>query len=146
MRTILLLARRRPTGCGILKSLLTLLALLAVAPPTFAAVRYVDLNNPTPAAPYTDWATAATIIQDALDAAEAGDEIVVTNGVYDAGFIYANGMSRVALLSALTVRSVNGPAVTHIVGYQEPETTNGESAVRCAFLEKRSNSGRIVLR
>src|SRR5262245_57238998 len=47
-----------------------------------AAVLYVDLNSPTPMPPYTNWATASHVIQDAVDAAAPGDTVLVTNGVY----------------------------------------------------------------
>src|SRR6266496_530590 len=83
-----------------------------------ATTRYVDLNNPTPASPHTGWGTAATNIQDAVDAAADGDEIVVTNGVYAAGgrVVYGGMTNRVAINKAVTVRSVNGPLVTAIAG------------------------------
>src|SRR5262249_56660290 len=46
---------------------------------------YVDSNSQNPVVPYTNWATAARIIQDALDTAVAGDTVLVTNGIYETG-------------------------------------------------------------
>jgi len=96
----------------------------------------VDLNNPAPVSPYTNWLTAATNIQDAVDVAVAGDLIWVTNGVYrTGGRVLTGGLTnRVALTAAVTLQSVNGPGVTVIEGCQVPDTINGDAAVRCACL------------
>ena len=49
---------------------------------SFAATRYVNVSNATPAAPFTNWSLAATNIQIAIDAAASGDEILVAPGMY----------------------------------------------------------------
>lgn len=110
---------------------LTGLLLLLVALPAAATTRYVDVNNANPAPPHTTWASAATTIQDAVDAALAGDEILVTNGVYATGGRAVSGTmtNRVAVDKAVTIRSVNGPLVTIIQG--RVGTTD---AMRCSYL------------
>jgi len=70
----------------------------------------VDLNNPTPTSPYADWSTAATNIQDAIDIAVAGDEILVTNGVYGTGgrIVYDMITNRIAVTKPLLTHGVEG--------------------------------------
>jgi hypothetical protein len=80
-----------------------------------AEVHYVDVNSTNATPPYTNWTTAATNIQDAVDAAVADDEVVVTNGNY----------APIYVPRLLTVRSVNGPQFT---------TVNGGGSVRCVYL------------
>ncbi len=116
--------------------LLAATLLLAIAGSASAAVRYVDVNSARPMSPYTNWATAATIIQDAVDAAVAGDEIVVTNGIYAAGGRAVDGTltNRVAADRPLSLRSVNGPQVTIIRGNQIPFGYDGAAPIRCVYL------------
>ena len=96
-----------------------------------AATHYVDAASTNAVPPFTNWASAAAHIQDAVDAAAPGDEIVVTNGVYQTGATAIHGMSnRVAVTKPVTVRSVNGLTYTSIVGYGP----NGSTAIRCAYL------------
>jgi hypothetical protein len=101
------------------------LALQVVSCP--AAVLYVNLNNPSPVSPYASWSTAATNIQNAVDAANPGDQILVTNGVYQTGGrLTSDGMTnRVAVTKAVSLQSVNGSNVTSIDGGQ---------IMRCVYL------------
>ena len=78
-------------------------------------VRYVDVNNANPKPPYTNWAAAAANIQDAVNAAAAGDQIVVSNGIY----------APVEVDQPLVLRSANGPDLTVI---------NGLGAAGCLYL------------
>jgi hypothetical protein len=109
---------------------------LAIGAHCLAASHYVDLNSANPTPPYTNWATAATVIQDAVDAATAGDEVVVTDGLYATGGRPVGAdpqTNRVAVDKSLTLRSVNGPQVTIIQGHQ---ATNygGADSFRCVYL------------
>ena len=94
---------------------------------------YVARSNPTPVAPYLTWGTAATSIQDAVDAANVGSVILVSNGVYDTEARTAAGLSlsnRVVIHKPLIVQSVNGPAATTILG----KGPSGDDAIRCVWL------------
>jgi hypothetical protein len=102
-------------------------------------VHYAWAASPSPAPPYSSWATAAPTIQEAVDAATlSGALVLVTNGVYASGgrSVFGTMTNRVAVDRPLIVRSVNGPAVTIIQGYSLPGSTNGDGAVRCAYLSK----------
>ncbi len=94
----------------------------------WAADFYVWRDNPNPEHPYTNWSTAATAIQDAVDEAGAGDTVWVTNGVYDTGgrpyATYAL-TNRVYLSGNITLASMNGPEVTIIRGSADPVGANG---------------------
>jgi hypothetical protein len=111
-----------------------------------ATTYYVNQNNPNPVLPFTTWATAATNIQNAASKANGGDTILVTNGIYQYGGLSLDGLNRVYVENNnVTVQSVNGPAVTTIVGYQLPGTTNGANAVRCVYLSSGSTLSGFTL-
>ena len=89
---------------------------------------YVSLNSTNHVAPYSNWARAATNIQVAVDAANNGDLILVTNGLYNTGGVVvgpAACSNRVAVTKPLTVQSVSGFAVTVI---------RGDNGIRCVYL------------
>jgi hypothetical protein len=65
-----------------------------------AATHHVSLMSTNPFPPYATWDTAATNIQQAVDAAAGGDVVLVGNGVYGGGLEVTN---------ALTILSVGGP-------------------------------------
>ncbi len=112
-----------------------LLAILLLASTAGAVTNYVAIDSLNPVPPYTNWATAATNIQAAVDVAQAGDTVLVSNGVYETGARVTPGYSllnRVVITNNILVKSVNGPEVTIIKG-QGPL---GDDAVRCVRINK----------
>lgn len=96
-------------------------------------VHYANPASASPVSPFTSWATAATTLQDAVDAVwQAGALVLATDGVYAVGGRPVDGLptNRVALTNAVELRSVNGPAHTFIVG----AGPWGNAAVRCAYV------------
>lgn len=95
--------------------------------PAAAATYYVDINSPNPSPPYASLATAATSIQDAVDAATNGDLILVNDGDYNSGWratpqtsgfpstVYYT-TNRVVITNLVTVQSLNGPSAAIIDG------------------------------
>jgi hypothetical protein len=97
----------------------------------WGAVHYVDVHGAN-VPPYTNWANAAVIIQDAVDAAGDSDEIWVGDGWYSSGGRLVGGVSnRVAVTKALKIQSVSGPEFTTIEGVQSQVATN---RMRCVYL------------
>ena len=74
-----------------------------------AFTHYVDINSSTPISPYSSFATAATNIQAAVDAAHEGDVVLVSNGVY-------KSTSSIVITNAITIKSVNGANYTIVDG------------------------------
>jgi hypothetical protein len=85
-------------------SSLTVTTLLLTLSNVSAETLFVCRQSTNPVPPFTNWAIAAADIQQAVNAAAAGDAVVVTNGIYGA----------VNVDKPLLLRSVNGPQVTII--------------------------------
>ncbi|MBI2440471.1 MAG: hypothetical protein HYV35_03775, partial [Lentisphaerae bacterium] len=87
----------------------------------------------------TNWANATNSIQGAIDASNAGDTVLVSNGVYDTGGVsgYPAGTvltNRIAIYKAITVRSKdNDPTNTIIKGYWG-SPVHYSNAVRCVYM------------
>jgi len=77
-----------------------------------AAIIYVDQNAPGGTNNGTSWGTAFLKIQDAVDAAKAGDEVWVAKGTYDAG------------------ATVNGKPLAFYGGFAGTETVRGQRDFR----------------
>lgn len=90
------------------KFLAVTISLVGLVLSLHADTHYVSQSG-SHTAPYTNWVTAATNIQDAVDAAVAGDMVLVTNGTYVLS-------SEISVSDAITVQSANGPDHTIVDG------------------------------
>ena len=64
------------------RSVVFFLFMLSVEAVLAQTIHYVDVNGLNPVSPFTNWNNAAVDIQSAVDAAAAGDTILITSGVY----------------------------------------------------------------
>ncbi|WP_168442180.1 S8 family serine peptidase [Pontiella desulfatans] len=78
-------------------------------------IHYVNVSNSTPVVPYASWATAATSIQDAVDAASSNDTVLIADGTYLLSV-------EITVTNAILVRSLNSPEATIV---------DGQGSVRC---------------
>lgn len=98
---------------------------VTLAAPVHAATRDVAAHNHNAAHPYTNWFTAAATIQQAIDAADPGATIWVSNGVYDTGGRPAAGQrltNREVIDTQNVIRSIaiNRPVATNDVRRSQP--------------------------
>lgn len=103
---------------SVVSALIGMASFFGWVPVVSAVTHYVNLNNPTPSAPYTSWATAATNIQAAVNMAVDGDTVLIADGTYQI-------TSEIMVDKDITIQGLNGPEHVNIKG------NSGGSRVRC---------------
>lgn len=104
--------------------------------PDMGAYEYTAVHYVAPGgghvSPFVTWADAANDLQSAIDAADPLDDVVVSNGVYNAGGRVRHGAltNRVVIDKPIRVAAVGGPADTAIEG----AGPTGDAAIRGVYL------------
>ena len=128
-----------PTDAGFYQAIVTNSFGSATSAVVRISPRFVNASNGTPIPPFTNWASAATTIQDAVDVARSGDLIVVADGIYSSGGKVVSGdlTNRVVLTKALIVTSLNGTTNAIIAGLKDfgGNNGNGNGALRPVWME-----------
>lgn len=115
-----------------------------------AATNYVSLLSTNPVPPYSSWETAATNIQDAVNAAAFHNVILVGPGVYNSGFVsiwngYQYVRYRVGAAKPVFIVAANGPAATIIDGSSNTPCVYLSGAVLEGFTLTNSTRGAYVI-
>jgi len=107
-----------------------LLLLCATCSAALAVDRYVSPSG-TDVSPYTNWATAALSIQDAIDASSSGDVILVETGTYYESISFmgkditlASRFLTTSNESYISETVIDAGASDHVVSLVNGETTN----------------------
>jgi len=111
---------------------------------TFFACQLLLANTNYVGTSGTPGGTYFTDIQSAVDATIENGLVLVSNGVYNSGervTPYNSASNRILILTNITVRSINGPQSTIIVGTPGIDGACGTGAVRCVMMEAGTLSG-----
>ena len=127
-----------------MKKLIMFMMLAATALSAFAKTNYVDcaLGDYT-GHKGTSWADAFETIQEAVDAAVAGDTVLVAPGTYKKGLWTGDGKTRcrVYVDKQLTIRSRGGKYATEIVGLRSATSSGiGLDAIKCVYVNGASGT------
>ncbi len=115
--------------------------------PFSGTAHYVSLTSTNPVAPYTNWPTAATNLQDAVASAQAGEWVIAGDGVYtnSGAVVYGAETNRVALTNAITLVSAGGPRAAVIAGGQQTRCAYvGTNAVLMGFTLTNGNGSGVI--
>ncbi len=116
------------------------MAFILAAGAAVAQTTWLVWENGSDTYPYDTWDRAATSIQTAVDAAEPGDTVLVTNGIYSLG---GDTVNRVVIANAITLRGVGADQATISGGTtRRPLWINAAGAVVEGFtiIDGRHNS------
>ena len=133
---------------------LALIVVLLTTCVSFAKTWHVEqaTGDDAAAAADTSGKTPFKSIQKALSNSNLrnGDTVLVGDGVYTTAdgisSSTSNGRACLNITKAITLKSVNGPAKTHIVGKQSIETPEGlgDDAVRCIMVNVGADGTKII--
>jgi hypothetical protein len=104
---------------------LTIITLLLAASNLSADTHYVARTSAHPTSPYTNSATAATNIQQAVDVAEAGDLIHVAGGKYPGGLVVHTPVWVQGFGLGLLRTTIDGGGVLRCVSLTDGATLSG---------------------
>jgi hypothetical protein len=117
---------------------LGLIAATSFAKTDLVPTAYVNAAQADDSGDGTSWATAKQTIQAAVDIVATDGTVWVTNGVYNVGGAIAPDdvqSNRVYFTRPMTLRSVNGPDVTSLLGAAGSNGSNDADSVRGVLMQ-----------